>query len=212
MKRIGIIISMLVMAMGVFAQDKSADEFKNEGNEFVRNKQYQQALESYKQAISLWGEDADAATLFNAAQCAQKTKESELAMDLYTQAREKGYKPAEATYAIAQLYKAQNNEEKYFETLETGYKTYTEGKAANLFKKDLGKYYRDKGLALYNEGAGILKSAQTASADKYDEIKANAKEKFAAAKPLVEKALEINPGDQNAKVMMQKIETNLAAQ
>ena len=46
----------LALPFVMAAQEKSADDFKNEGNEFVRAKNYKSALASYEQEISLWGD------------------------------------------------------------------------------------------------------------------------------------------------------------
>ncbi len=53
----------LALPLAMAAQDKSADDFKNEGNEFVRTKDFKSALASYEQAITLWGDSVDAATV-----------------------------------------------------------------------------------------------------------------------------------------------------
>ena len=69
-KKICLLFSLVALTFSAMAQDKSADEYKNEGNEFVRNKRFQQALESYQQALKLWGDSVDQQTVFNAGICA----------------------------------------------------------------------------------------------------------------------------------------------
>ena len=210
MKKLGVVLMLLATVMTGFAQDKTADAYKNEGNEFVRNKQFQQALESYQKAISLWEADkVDAKTVYNAADCARRIKDNKTAMELFTKSIEMGQKPDMATYYIATIYKAENNDEAYLQTLTKGYETYTEGKSAALFKKDLGKYYRDAANNKYKEGAAILQEAQKAKPEQYNEITARAKAKFEEAKPLVEKAISINAEDQNAQAILELINKQL---
>ncbi len=211
MKKFGILMAMLAAATFATAQDKSADEYKNEGNEFVRNKQFAEALDAYKQAITLWGDSVDAATVYNAGMCAQRTKDLDLAYTYYAKAQELGYKEADAAYRQATILKAQKKEDEYVKALESGYEKFKNGKTGSLFKKDYAKHFRDQAFKLYNEGADVTKAMQTAAADKLDELKANAKAKFSEAKPLVEKALEINPDDANAKAIKEGIDKQLAA-
>lgn len=210
MKKIGLFMLMLASATFAFAQDKSADEFKNEGNDFVRNKNFAEALASYKQAITLWGDSVDAATVYNAGMCAQKVKSLDEAYAFYAQAQKLGYKEAEAAYRMTTILKAQNKEAEYEQALQQGYEKYKNGKTGNNFKKDYAKLFRDKAFKLYNEGAEITKAMQTAPANKIDNLKTEAKGKFSDAKPIIEQALAINPDDANAKTIKESIEKSLA--
>ena len=87
-----------------------------------------------------------------------------------------------------------------------------EEKTADLFAKELGKYYRDKGNAIYKEAADIIAKTQTVTdAKQMDKLKAQAKAKFMEAKPLIEKAIEIYPKDKNSKAILEGIEKNVAS-
>ncbi len=211
MKKFGIFLLMMAAATFASAQDKSADEYKNEGNEFVRNKNFAGALESYKKAISLWGDSVDAATVYNAGMCAQKTKSLDEAYTYYAKAQELGYKEADAAYRMTTILKAQKKLDEYAEAVKQGFEKYKNGKTGNRFRQDYAKLFRDKAFALYNEGAEITKTMQTAAADKMDALKASAKAKFSEAKPLIEQALEIYPDDANAKTIKEGIEKQLAS-
>ncbi len=210
MKKFGLFMVMLATAAMASAQDKSADDFKNEGNDFVREKNFAAAFASYEQALKLWGDSVDAPTAFNAALCAQKTKNFDAAMTYYAKSEELGYKDAESAYRITQILKAQNKSEEYEAALKAGYEKYPNGKTGSLFKKDYAKLFRDKAYKIYNEGVDITKTMQTAKADKVDELKADAKAKFSEAKPIIEQALEINPDDANAKAIKEGIDKQIA--
>ncbi len=209
MKKFGLVVALMAAATALSAQDKSADEYKNEGNEFVRNKQFADALASYKQAITLWGDSVDAATVYNAGMCAQRTKELDEAYAFYAKAQTLGYKEADAAYRMASILKAQKKDDEYAKAIEEGFGKYKNGKTGNAFKKDYAKLFRDQAFGLYNEGAEITKAMQTAGADKMDKLKADARAKFSEAKPIIEKSLEINPDDANAKAIKDSIEKQL---
>lgn len=213
MKKIGLLLGIMLSAVVTFAQEeKTADQYKNEGNEYVRNKSYAQALASYREALKLWGDAVDTATVFNAGMCAQNVKDLDAALVYYKRSADLGYKKAEASYRIALIYKGQKKEKEYLEALNSGYENFKTGKTADLFAKELGKYYRDKGNAIYKEAADIIAKTQTVTdAKQMDKLKAQAKAKFMEAKPLIEKAIEIYPKDKNSKAILEGIEKNVAS-
>lgn|SRR5574344_515755 len=202
---------MLALAMPLFAiaQDKTADEFKNEGNEFVRNKNYKEALASYEQAITLWGDSVDAATVYAAADCAKRTKSFDTAIKYYDQSIALDYKADYATYYKADIIGDMGNDEEMEKILLEGVEKFKTGKAAVVIKKSLVKYYLKKGLEPYNEAGKILETSATAKPEDYASITANAKEKFVEAKPWVEKVLELDPANVNAAKMMENIKEQL---
>ncbi len=210
MKRLAILLSVVLSTSFAFGQDKTADQFKNEGNEFVRQKNYSQALDSYNEAFKLWGDKPDTATIFNAAICALNVKNYDMALEYFKKSSDFGYKKADADFRITQIYKAQKKDEEYFNAVKAGYENYKNGKTAMLFKKELCKYYRNKGMAQFNEAAGIVAKMQTAKADQMDKLKAEAKTKFDEAKALLDKALEVDPEDKGAKEISAKVEASKA--
>lgn len=201
MKRI-LFLLLLAMPMLCFAQDeKSADDYKNEGNEFLRNKNNQDALASYQKAIELWGDSVDKATIYNAATCAKNIQDYDTALKYYNQSIELGYKADYSLYYIAEVYGKQGKTEERIAKLEEGYGLYKEGKVASFIQKGLSKEYVNKANAYYKEGNTILQEAQTAKPEQYAEIESRAKVKFKEANTWVEKALEVNPTDANATNM-----------
>ena len=196
---------MVAIVPASIAQDKSADEYKNEGNAAVREKNYQVALEAYKQAITLWGDSADAMTVYNAADCARRLEEYDTALKFYAQSIELKYKPDYATYYIAEIYGKQDKTEERIALLEEASQTYTEGKVASFIKKGLAKEYTNKANALYKEGASILQETQKAKPEQYKEIEERAAAKFAEVKPWLDKIFTIDPENANAKNLMNGI-------
>lgn len=196
---------MVAMAPASMAQDKSADDYKNEGNAAVREKNYKGALESYKQAITLWGDSVDAMTVYNAADCAKRINEYETAIELYNKSVALNYKADFSTYYIAEIYGKQGKIEERVALLEEAATKYTEGKVASFINKGLAKEYTAKAMASYKEGSAILAECQTAKPEQYDAIKARAAEKFQEAKPWVDKVLAVDPENANAKNILNGI-------
>lgn len=201
MKRI-LILLLLAMPMVGFAQDeKTADDYKNEGNEYLRNKNNQDALTSYQKAIELWGDSLDKATVYNAATCAKAIQDYETSLTYYNKSIELGYKADYSLYYIAEIYGKQGKTEERIAKLEEGYELYKEGKVASFIQKGLSKEYVNKANTYYKEGNTILQEAQTAKPEQYADIEARAKVKFQESEVWVEKALEVNPTDTNATNM-----------
>ena len=196
---------MMAIVPASMAQDKSADEYKNEGNAAVREKNYQAALEAYKQAIALWGDSLDAMTVYNTADCARRIAEYDTAIEYYNKAIELNYKADFATYYIAEIYGKQEKTEERVALLEEAAQKYTEGKVASFIKKGLAKEYTNKAMEAYKEGSTILAQVQNAKPEQYKEIQDRAAVKFAEAKPWVDKILTVDPDNANAKTILNGI-------
>ncbi len=204
-----ILLMAAFMPFAAMAQEKTADEFKNEGNEFVRNKNYKAALASFEQAIELWGDSVDQATVYNAADCARRTKQFDTAIKYYQKSVELNYKADFSTYYIADILGDQGKDEEMEAVLVDGFAKYKIGKAAGVIKKSLAGYYVKKGAAIYNEGNNILGTSATAKPEEYASITAKAKEKFTEAKPWIEKALEVDATNANALKVMEGLNEQL---
>lgn len=198
-------LMLMCMVPASMAQDKTADDYKNEGNAAVREKNYQAALESYKQAITMWGDSADAMTVYNAADCAKRLNEYDTAINYYNQAVALNYKADFATYYIAEVYGKQGKIEERIALLEDAATKYTEGKVSSFIKKGLAKEYTAKAMASYKAGSAILAECQSAKPEQYDAIKARAAEKFQEAKPWVDKTIAVDPENANAQSILNGI-------
>ncbi len=211
MKKFGIIIAAIALSVAASAQDKTANQYENEGNEFVQAKRFQQALESYDQAYAIKGDSLNPKTLFNAGLCAQKVSDFDKAISYFSKTETLKYKAEESAYRIAQSLRAQKKSDEYKAQLEAGLEKYKTGKFATFMKKDLAKVYRDQSLKLFNEGADITKqfAANASNNDKLESLKEAAKEKFNEAIPLADKALEIYPEDKGAAQIKDSIAKQL---
>ncbi len=206
-------LSFLVfMVAGAFAQDKTAAELKNEGNEALRTKSYQGALELFEKAIASWeeGVEMDTKMVYNTATSARKIKNYEKALKYYTMAKELGYKPDYCTYYIAKSLNSLGKEDDMEKVLVAGLDEYKTSKAAGPMKKMLVTYYLKEGASPYNKAGGILATAAKAEPTQYDGIIARANAKFEEAKPFFEKVLEIDPNNASAKATLAEINDRLS--
>ena len=191
-------------------EEKSAAEYKNEGNAAVTEKKYDVALESYQKAIELWdAESIEPATVYNAADCAKKLSKNDVAIELYNKSIELGYKADMSTYYIAEIYGKEGKTEERIALLEEAVQKYTEGKAAAFLKKGLVKEYNAKGMAPYKEGSTILNERATAKPEQYKEIEGRAAAKFQEAKEWFNKTLTVDAENANAQKILADIETKL---
>lgn len=203
---------LLVTIVGGIAQDKTAAEYKNEGNTALRAKNYKLALENYEKAIANWneGEEMDASMVYNTGYCALKSKDYEKAVKYYSQAKELNYKPDGASFFIAYAYKAMGNEDEMEKVLSQALKDYPDSKYVGKMKKMLVTYYLKEGAVPYNEASKILATAASADPSQYDAITAKANAKFEQAKPYFEKVLSIDPNNESAKKSLGEINDRLS--
>lgn len=210
-KTVFALLMAMVLPFAVQAQEeKTADQYKNEGNAFVKEKNFQAGLEAYEKAIELWSEeDLEPATVYNAGTCAKNIKQWDKAIKYFKQSIALDYKADFSTYYLADAYAKNNEADAQLATLEEGFGKFKEGKAASVIQKNLVKVYRDKAMVFYKEGSKILEECQTAKPEQYAEIQGRAKEQFKQALPLAEKALEVNPNDEQTKKVVESIKEQL---
>jgi tetratricopeptide (TPR) repeat protein len=207
---------VLFMIAGAIAQDKTAAEYKNEGNAALKAKNYKLALENYEKAIANWedGVDMDAKMIYNAATCARKIKDYDKAIKYYTQSKDLNYRADIATYYIALSLKNQGKEEEMEKVLKQAIKDFADSKYVGHMKKMLVTYYLKEGMVPYNAAAQIWTTYNSLSADKrtqelYDKTAAKANVKYEEAKPWFDKVLAIDPNNANAKKALAEINDNL---
>jgi hypothetical protein len=204
---------LLALAGSVFAQEKSAADYKNEGNEALRSKDYQKALELYEESVANWeeGEPLEDAMLYNMASCARRIDDYDKAVKYYGMSKEQGYRADISAYYIAQSLGKQNKDEEMETFLVEAIEEFSSSKYVGHMKKMLVNYYLKQASEPFNEASQILASAQNADPSQYDEINSRANEAFAKAKPWFEKVLEYDPKNASAKASLKEINNRLSA-
>lgn len=210
-------VSFVLFALmgGVMAQEdqeKSGAEYKNEGNEALRNKDYAKALELYEKAVANWGEEdtIEDAMIYNMATCARRTENFDKAIKYYEQSKDNEFREDISSYYIALSLNKQGKSEEMEQFLVNAIEEYESSKYVGHMKKMLVNYYLKRGSEPYNEASQILASAQNADPSQYDEINARANEAFRKAKPWFEKALEYDPENSSALTSLEEIEKRIA--
>lgn len=214
MKRV-IFIFVLCLSFGtLMAQD--AATFKNAGNEALKVKDFAKAIENYEKAIAVWGTATpDYAMIYNTAVCAIQIKDYEKAVKYFDMAIAGNYKPEDSYFNKAIVRKMQKKNDEYVKVMNEGIAKFPENPK---FKMELAKYYVIEGSLQYNNGATLLKSAiDKVKAKKYKDAKDPAyladiekvKKEFSDAIPSLEKAIQLNPADTNAKTIKANCEKQL---
>ncbi|MCU4157249.1 tetratricopeptide repeat protein [Carboxylicivirga sp. A043] len=207
MKYLATLSLVLLMSLGAMAQEESAAELKNQGNEALRAKNYKGALELFEKAIAAWGdEEMDAAMVYNTATSARKIKDYEKAQKYYDESKNLGYKADVSTYYIASSLKSLGKNEEMEKVLLAGIDEYGTSKYVKHMKKMLAGYYVKESNKLYQEGQDILNTRADGNRDQWDAIKANAKTVLDEAADFAKKATEYDPTNKNAQAILTGID------
>ena len=216
MKRFFLALMFCFGVLGAISQeDKTAVDFKNEGNEALRVKDYTKALQLYEQALSKWGDEPkDTAMIYNMAVCAYQVKDYDKALKLLNESITMNYKKETALQYKANIYQLTKDDTSYVKVLEEALATTPDN---SKIKGRLATFYLKEANVFYSEGAKILKSAaDDVSGGKYkttdEPYKAaveKAKDEFKKAIPKVDKALAIDPENATGKQLKSAIEQNI---
>src|SRR5690554_160815 len=211
--KIFVAVGMLLFSVGAFAQEETSYiEFKNQGNEALKAKDYQKALELYESSYKLWPEDEpmDDAMVFNMATSARRANNDEKAYEYYTKSAELNYKADFDAFYIAFALENMGKEEEMEQVLIKALEEHKNSGVIGHIKKKLTTYYLKKNAEHYNNTNQIISSAASADPSQYAEITEKANEAYSEAKPWFEKVLEIDASNQNAEVCLREINTRLS--
>lgn len=208
---------VLVLFVGLslisFAQDKSAIDFNNEGNEFVRNKDYESAYTAYSKAIELYEVEGkvDTNLIYNAGYCAYKAKKYDDALPFLQKAIEFEYKKAMPYIYVAQVNSKSKDYEAMEKTLLAGLEKYPTDKNLN---KLMGSCYLKQGLVPFKAGNKIKKAANVSGLNESDPDAFNAEyakadAKFQEALPFFEKSYTYNAKSKSTVKALVNVYTNL---
>ncbi len=198
-----IVLAVMVFAVSFLqAQDKTAKEYKIEGADAYKAKEYQKGLDSFEKSIGLYEAEGktDTSLYYNAGVCAFKVKSYDKALVFFNKSLNLKYKSCNAM-----LYKAYSLKGlKKYDEMEA---TCNEGiskcsRSQDKFNSILFKYYLKSGLSIYNNAAKMQATANqyaTTNQAKFDTEMAKVKNEFKRSLPMLEKAHGIDPDDVNCK-------------
>ena len=204
MKRIAFILFLCLSFGTLFAQESV--KLQNAGNDALRAKDYAKAIENYEKALAVWGTaPQDFPMLYNCAICAFQIKDYEKAIKYFDLSITNNYKPEDAFFNKAIVYKVLKNNDEYLKTLNEGFAKFPE---STKFKGELSRNNFVEGVNHYNRGNTLLKGAiDKVTSKKFKDAKdpgyiaeiEKAKKEFSDAIPSLDKAIELNPADEKAK-------------
>lgn len=184
------------------AQDKTAKDYKIEGADAFKAKDYKKGFDAFVQAIKMYEAEGktDTTLYFNAGVCALKIENYEGSIPYFERSVDLGYKAC-----VAKLYKANalKKLEKNTELEQLCNEAMTTcPESADKFKELLFQFYLQKGLDIFNNAAkmqaDVTPLAKT-DAEKYKTEMEKVKAEFTKSLPMLEKANKLIPTDENCK-------------
>ncbi|MCD4789340.1 MAG: tetratricopeptide repeat protein [Bacteroidales bacterium] len=197
------VLTVLIFGVTLLnAQVKSAKEYKIEGADAFKAKDYQKGLTSFERAIKLYEAEGktDTSLYYNAATCAYKVKEYQKALDFFNQSIDLNYRKCKAFLYKANTFKKL---ERYEEMEAVCNKGISEcPKYQKKYNEILFNYYLKSGLKVYNNAAKMQANAAQlveSDPDKYKTEMVKVKAEFKRSLPMLEKAHKIKPDDETCK-------------
>ena len=190
---------LLIGVTALFAQDKTASDYRAEGKTAYKAKDYKTAFELFKKSIEVNETNGvtDTSLFYNAAYCAYKSKKYTDANVYFNKSIEIGYKKEKSYIFIANGAKRAKDNETLDKALEQGLKEFPESKKLLTFQ---AKRFFIVGLGHYNNASQLIQvAAQVVESDpkKFEIKKAEAEAEYKAAIPYLKKAYIINPTMKN---------------
>jgi len=202
MKKLFITIVLLGGITFIYAQEKSAKDYKIEGAEAYKAKDYQKGFASFEQAIKMYEAEGkiDTTLYFNAGVCALKIESYEKCITYFDRSAQLGYKACTALLYKANALKKMDNNVEMEKVCNYGVTNCKEN--ADKFNELLFQYYLKSGLDIFNNAAkmqaDITPLAKT-DAEKYKSEMEKVKAEFTKSLPMLEKANKLIPTDENCK-------------
>jgi len=199
MKNVLLLVLIFTVSL-LSAQDKSAKDYKIEGAEAYKAKDYQKGLTSFEKSIQMYEADGkvDTSLYYNAAICALKVKDYDKSLQYFNRSITLDYKPCKSQLYKANAYK----KKKDYVTMETECNNGITScpKYKSKFNDLLFGYYLKSGLDIFNSAAKMqadVTPLASTDPDKYVSEMEKVKAEFNKSIPMLEKANLINPEDQN---------------
>jgi len=196
-----VLLLLLIFTVSLLsAQDKTAKDYKIEGAEAYKAKDYQKGLTSFEKSIQMYEADGkvDTSLYYNAAICALKVDNYDKALNYFNRSISLDYKPCKSQLYKANAYKKKED----YATMETECNNGISScpKYKNKFNDLLFGYYLKSGLDIFNEAARMqadITPLASTDPDKYVSEMEKVKAEFNKSIPMLEKANKIKPEDQN---------------
>lgn len=212
MRRLFLVFALCLGAVVGFAQDeKTAVDFKNDGNDALRAKNYAGALKLYEKALDKWNAEpqdsaqialydmaTDTALVYNMAVSAYQAKSYEKAIKYFDESIAMAYKTETSYLYKAYAYRKMKNNDEYLKTLEEALVVSpnddkVKGLLATIYLKDANVFYTSGAKILKGAAADVAAAKYKTTDEPYKEAEEKAKVEFGKALPILEKALSFDP-------------------
>lgn len=196
-----LVLALLIFGISsIYAQDKTAKEYKIEAAEFYKVKDFANGLSSFEKSIALYEAEGktDTSLYYNAGACAYKIKSYDKALSFFDKSIELSYKTCTAILYKANTLKKQKNYKEMEATCNIGIEKCDKNKSK--FEDLLFNYYLKAGLKTFNKAAKIqsdITPLATSDPAKYKTEMEKVKKEFGKSLPMLKKAQAINPDDAN---------------
>lgn len=196
-----LVLTLLVFGITfIYAQDKTAKEYKIEGAEAYKAKDYAKGLNAFENSIILYEAEGktDTSLYYNAGACAYKVKEYDKALGFFDRSIELSYKTCTAYLYKANALKKQKNYGEMEAICNIGIEKCNKSKSK--FEGILFNYYLKSGLKTFNNAAKMqsnITPLATSDPDKYKAEMVKVTKEFENSLPMLKKAQQINSDDAN---------------
>lgn len=199
MKKLVVIAVLIFGISSLYAQDKTAADFRKEGKDAYRSKDYKTAFIAFQNAIEANEKEGtvDTSLFYNTGYCAYKSKKYSKASTYFMKSIDLGYKKEKSYIFAANSFKKGKDYEALDATLEKALSQYPE--SSKLLKIQANRLFI-KGLGHYNKASELIQvAAQLVESDpkKFEKKKDAAKAEYKAALPFLEQAYKIKPTMKN---------------
>jgi tetratricopeptide (TPR) repeat protein len=213
-KRSLLVITILSVFISLNAQDKSAKEYKIEGADAFKAKDFTKGLESFEKAISLYEAEGktDTSLYFNAAICAMKVDNYDKAIGYFDKAIQLNYKVCKSLLYKATSLKKLETYDQMEVVCNSGVTQCPEN--AKDFNDLLFQYYLVSGLEIFNNAAKLqadVTPLAKSDPEKYKSEIEKVKDEFRKSLPMLEKAQKLNPADENCNKAIKQANEILTA-
>jgi tetratricopeptide (TPR) repeat protein len=203
MKKVFLLLAVFIGGfMLANAQEKTAKDYKIEGVDAYKAKDYKKAFSSFDKAISLYEAEGktDTSLYFNAGLCALLSDDFNKSIPFFDSSVKFNYKTCKALLYKATALKKLERYSDMEEVCTSSVANCTEN--ASDFNDLLFQYYLASGLDIFNAAAKkqaeVTPLAKT-DAEKYLAEMEKVKAEFTNSLPMLEKANKINPANDDCK-------------
>jgi tetratricopeptide (TPR) repeat protein len=202
MKRVVLVIMVIFSFVLAQSQDKTARDYKIEGADAYKEKDYKKALTSFEKAIGLYEADGiiDTTLYYNVGLCAIRLEDHEKSVTYFNRSIELGYRTCQAQLYVANSLRRLDRNEEMKSLAQDGVKKCPD--LAGKFNELLFQYYLVAGLEIFNNAAKMqaeITPFATSDPDRYLSEMETVKAEFRRSLPLLESAHELDPKDENCK-------------